>query len=74
MMGLTIRFYDCEENLICIIIFIIIFIIIIIFQILLATRAPRGSHQNWRPSYLMFSLRNQGLASLSRCVALLTLI
>ena len=36
-----------KKNLICIIIiFIIIFIIIIIFQILLATRAPRGSHQN----------------------------
>ena len=48
-----------KKNLICIItIFIIIFIIIIILQILLATR----------------SLRNQGLASLSRCVALLTLI
>ena len=36
-----------KKNLICIIIiFIIIFIIIIILQILLATRAPRGSHQN----------------------------
>ena len=36
-----------KKNLISIIIiFIIIFIIIIIFQILLATRAPRGSHQN----------------------------
>lgn len=36
-----------KKNLICIIIiFIIIFIIIIILQILLATRAPRGSNQN----------------------------
>ena len=36
-----------KKNLICIIIiFIIIFIIIIILQILLATRAPSGSHQN----------------------------
>ena len=36
-----------KKNLISIIIiFIIIFIIIIIFQILSATRAPRGSHQN----------------------------
>ena len=36
-----------EKNLICIIIiFIIIFIIIVILQILLASRAPRGSHQN----------------------------
>ena len=36
-----------KKNLICIIIiFIIIFIIIIILQILLATRAPRESHQN----------------------------
>ena len=36
-----------KKNLICIIIiFIIIFIIIIILQILLATRAPRGSHEN----------------------------